>query len=485
MEIGSYQVLFELGRGGMGRVYLGRTVGAGGFERLVAIKRAHPSSSQSEELSQRFLNEARLAGFVHHANVVSMHQAGSDAEGEYLICDYVEGESLAGLTERGRSWGKPPPAVVVRILLDGLAGLHAAHEAVDASGVPLGMLHRDVSMDNLLVGLDGVTRLSDFGIAKSAVSSVVTEQGMLQGKLIYFSPEYLRGLEVDRTIDVYAMGVTLWSALAGALPWKGKEEPQLLHAILLEGIPPLSSAGLEIEPEFDEIIARACRTDPRQRFRTARQMHDALEALAKRTCGIASHVEVAEYVERVMGNELAARRDKIRARRSDLQAPSMIVTQRALEPAVDPDLQATEARLAPVSIEDAFNPIDASTDRVVRAALKRSRRSQQLFYAGVLLVVFAAGYAALALYSDAPSVKRPPTPSRAAPASEFAVPLRLPESAPPQAAGTGQPPEASVPSEAVEPAPAAPPVERVRPRPERAKTRKERGISTKNPYRTE
>jgi hypothetical protein len=477
MQIGSYQVLFELGRGGMGRVYLGRMVGAGGFERLVAIKRAHPDSPQSAELSQRFLNEARLAGFVHHANVVSMHQAGSDSEGDYLVCDYVEGESLAGLTERSRVHGKPRPPIVARILLDGLAGLHAAHEAVDPAGAPLGMLHRDVSMDNLLVGRDGVTRLSDFGIAKSRQSSVVTEQGMLQGKLIYFSPEYLRGLAVDRTIDVYAMGVTLWSALAGALPWKGKEEPQLLHAILLEGIPSLASVRISLHPGFDEIIAKACRTDPRQRFQSAREMHDALEALTKQTYGIASHMEVAEYVERVMGAELAARRDKIRAKRSELEAAA----EGGVDLTADTDQQ-TNAMLAPVSIEDAFNPVEASTGHVVRAAWKRSRRSQQLFYVGVLALALAAGYAALALYAGGapPQTRRIPQPAAAA--TPPPVPLQLSPSAP----QTVQPRELSDASAASEPGeqltPEAP--ASVRPRlPERAKLRRPHGISTKNPYR--
>jgi serine/threonine protein kinase len=476
MEIGSYQVLFELGRGGMGRVYLGRTVGAGGFERLVAIKRAHPDSPQSNELSQRFHNEARLAGFVHHANVVSMHQAGSDSEGDYLICDYVEGESLAGLTERARSHGRPRPSIVARILLDGLAGLHAAHEAVDPSGAPLGMLHRDVSMDNLLVGRDGVTRLSDFGIAKSRQTSVVTEQGMLQGKLIYFSPEYLRGLPVDRTIDIYAMGVTLWSALAGALPWKGKEEPQLLHAILLEGIPPLSSAGISLHPSYDDIIARACRADPRQRFQSAREMHDALEGVAKGSYGIASHIEVAEHVERIMGAELAARRERIRLRRSDLEA----VAERGVDLTGDTDKQ-TNPMHAPVSIEDAFNPVEASTGHVVREAWKRSRRSQLLFYAGALVLALAAGYAALALYANGERAASQRIPPPDAPAAPPATPPQLPPSAP-QTVQLHELPDASPPSDeppSQQAAPAAP----ARPRlPDRAK-RKQPGISTRNPYR--
>jgi hypothetical protein len=302
---------------------------------------------------------------------------------------------------------------------------------------------------------------------------------MLQGKLIYFSPEYLRGLPVNRTLDVYAMGVTLWSALAGALPWPGRDEPQLLHAILIEGIPPLSSAALAPDPSFDELIATACRADPRGRFQTAREMHDALESLAKRTSGIASYVQVAEYVERVMGSELAARRDKMRARRIVLEA----VTSTLPAPCGVDSQQVTESMLAPVSIEDAFNPVEASTGYAERAASRRSRRPQQLFYAGVLLVILVAGYAALARYSGAGPSEGPSATRRAAPQGQAAAPRQPSESTAEVVSGR-EPGEAAVGPEAVEVRPPSPVVDVEQPKPrERKKPRREVGISTKNPYR--
>ena len=142
MQIGPYQVLLELGRGGMGTVYLARLMGAGGFERLVAIKRAHTPSMGQELHRERFLREARLAASIHHANVVGIHQIGEDQDGPYLACEYVEGEALAGLIERGNYAQPVPTPIALRVVLDALAGLHAAHETQDNKGQSLGILDR-------------------------------------------------------------------------------------------------------------------------------------------------------------------------------------------------------------------------------------------------------------------------------------------------------------------------------------------------------
>src|SRR5262245_54786620 len=165
---GTYEILFELGRGGMGTIELARSMGARGVSRLVAIKRIHPHLSTSGEAVGRFLDEARVAAQVNHANVVALHHAAQDEHGFFVVFDYIEGESLDGLLDRALLFhDRVPPSIVVRVVLDALAGLHAAHTAKDALGRALGILHRDVSTQNILVGRDGVARLSDFGISKS------------------------------------------------------------------------------------------------------------------------------------------------------------------------------------------------------------------------------------------------------------------------------------------------------------------------------
>jgi eukaryotic-like serine/threonine-protein kinase len=330
-------VLLELARGGMGKVYLARTRGPGGVERLVAIKRAHEQQPErgSQILADRLLDEACMAAHVHHSNVVGVHQAGSDEGGYYLVLDYVEGESLKGLIDATERWKKRlPPRIVLRVVCDALAGLHAAHEATDAHGRSLGILHRDVSTHNLLVGRDGVTRLTDFGIAKSAVSRVVTAEHYVQGKLVYMPPEYLRREPVDRTLDVYAMGVTFWIAATGKSPWPGAAEAQLVHSIVIRGVPSFLQREPEFGPEIAAVIDRACHLDATKRFQTAREMLDALEAAASTIGGLARPVEVAELVEALVGRELSERRKLVKARREAMDgapedAASQVVLSRA------------------------------------------------------------------------------------------------------------------------------------------------------------
>jgi eukaryotic-like serine/threonine-protein kinase len=307
------ETLLELGEGGMAVAYLARTLGAGGFQRLVVLKRLGLSLAQSRDAIDRFLAEARLAASVHHANVVGTHRVGRDAAGPYIVLDYVEGGSLDDLLQAAleRDEVLPVPALL-RIALDALYGLEAVHEARDTNGRRLAILHRDVSLQNVLVSVrDGVTRLSDFGVAKSTLSRVETSPGVLVGKLLYFSPEYLLHEPTGPALDIYALGVMLWLALTGEDPWPTEhgDEP-LIRAIVEEGVPPLPR-DLELAPEIRELVATACARDPRERFSTAREMAAVIERFDRERGWVASHHEVADLVQRLLGRRLQARRDFI------------------------------------------------------------------------------------------------------------------------------------------------------------------------------
>ncbi|MBX3181925.1 MAG: protein kinase [Polyangiaceae bacterium] len=307
-----YERLLELGRGGMGAAYLSRAVGALGFERLVVAKRLLPHLMEHPEAVRRFLAEAKVAAALHHSNIVGVHYAGQDEDGYFIVYDYVEGAALDELVERLALRGSPLPIpVMLRIALDALTGLHAAHTAKDHAGRPLNILHRDISPENLLVGRDGVTRVLDFGIAKSAVASVTTDQNYLLGKLMYMAPEYLSRAPVGPSLDVYALGVSLWVSLTGSSPWPGSSEAQLVMRIATEGVPRLSSFGLEVPPAVDELLARATALDPAERFADASEMLDAIERLSRDTGWLASHREVAALVERQIGVDLDRRRTHV------------------------------------------------------------------------------------------------------------------------------------------------------------------------------
>ncbi len=311
--VGAYEPLLELGRGGMGAVHLAKAVGAGGFERLVVVKRLHAHLLEEKSAVRRFMDEAKLAASIHHANVVGIHQVGRDDEGFFLVLDYVEGGSLDDLVDRSALKGRTlAPELVLRIALDALSGLHAVHEAHDTTGRRLDILHRDVSLQNVLVGRDGVARIADFGIAKSAVGSVSTDQKYIVGKLLYLPPEYLKREPVGPTLDVYALGMTMWIALAGTDPWPDATEAQLItHAF--QGVPPLTSQGVQIAPQVSAVVERACALDPANRFQTAREMADAIEAVGRNTGWIASHAEVASYLDELIGVDLGRRRERVAA----------------------------------------------------------------------------------------------------------------------------------------------------------------------------
>ncbi len=212
-----YELITEIASGGMATVFLARRKGAGGFQRLVAIKRLHPELEAEPEIAEMFLEEARIAAQIHHANAVPILEIGKSARGYYLVMEYVEGVTLAQLVQRAEQKGitiaRP---VAIRILLDALSGLHAAHELEDDSGQPLGTVHRDVSPQNILVGMDGAARITDFGVARTTAHATSAKIETVKGRVEYMAPEQIRQEPIDRRADLFAMGVILWEALAGA-----------------------------------------------------------------------------------------------------------------------------------------------------------------------------------------------------------------------------------------------------------------------------
>src|SRR6185369_5865550 len=201
--------------------------------RTVAIKRAHAHLIENPSFKQMLIDEARLASRLHHPNVVAVLDVEELAGELRLVMDYVEGAALSDLIGRGQEAERRLPSrIAVRIALDACAGLHAAHELCDEDNKPLGLVHRDVSPHNILVGVDGVARLSDFGIAKQAEGGVSTTTGALKGKLGYMAPEYVEEGKLDARSDVFAMGVVAWEALANQKLFRGTNEVDTLKRIV-------------------------------------------------------------------------------------------------------------------------------------------------------------------------------------------------------------------------------------------------------------
>ncbi len=306
--VGRYALYNEIAAGGMATIHLGRLLGPVGFARTVAVKRLHPQFAKDPEFVSMFLDEARLAARVQHPNVVAtIDVVATDGE-LFLIMDYVRGESLSKILRTIRKQDKRvPPRIAAAIMCGFLHGLHSAHEAKNERGEPLGLVHRDVSPQNVLVGSDGIARVLDFGIAKAQGRIQVTRDGQIKGKLAYMPPEQLSGRDLSRAVDIYASAVVMWETLTAERLFKGETEGETLAKILREPVLPPSALIPDLPRGFDAPLLRALNRDASKRHATAKELALDLE----RCCGIASPTEVGEWVEDVVGHILSAREEQI------------------------------------------------------------------------------------------------------------------------------------------------------------------------------
>ena len=303
LVIGRYALFDELAAGGMATVHLGRLLGPVGFGRTVAVKRLHAHFLKDEEFITMFIDEARIVARIRHPNVVPMADVVQSADGLFLVMEYVHGESLSRLMRTARKNEEPiPTRIVAAIMCNVLLGLQAAHDTKGTDGVLLGVVHRDVSPQNIIVGADGAARVLDFGIAKAAGRAQITREGQIKGKLAYMAPEQIRG-QVDRRTDVFAASVVLWEMLVGRRLHEGSKDVDIVTRVVKGNFQPPSHFVPSFPPELDAVVMRGLATDPNKRHATARELALELE----RKIGLASPSEVSEWVERLAKEVLAAR----------------------------------------------------------------------------------------------------------------------------------------------------------------------------------
>ena len=436
--VGRYALHDEIAAGGMATVHFGRLLGPVGFSRTVAIKRLHPQFAKDPEFVSMFLDEARLAARIRHPNVVpTLDVVALDGE-LFLVMDYVQGESLSRLARVMREKKTRIPLRIVTSIVAGLLhGLHAAHEARNERGEALGIVHRDVSPQNVLVRTDGVARVLDFGVAKAAGRVQTTRDGQLKGKLAYMAPEQLSG-HVTRQSDVYAASIVLWEALTNARLFAADDEAATFGRVLTWVVEApskhLIAAGETLDAEatrafalLDVVTLRGLDRDATKRYATAREMAAALE----HCIGLASPSEVGEWVELAAVEVLARRANVIAEIESNtsssvaagpephptVDAPSMrrdepgdIITRDALnalpaQPAIDAvPAGGGASQLSTISVSRA-HPDSASVGR-------KPRRTIVL----ALLVAAALSATYLVVRPKAPSAESdvPPSSSQAA-----------------------------------------------------------------------
>jgi serine/threonine-protein kinase len=308
-QLGRYELLCPIARGGMASVWVARLQGAHGFEKLVAIKTILAEHASDPEYEAMFLDEARIVAGIRHHNVAEILDLGSADGMLYLVLEWVEGDSLALLDRAALRHKIPiPMTVAMRIVAQICAGLHAAHELADRNGKALNVVHRDVSPQNVIVGATGEVKLIDFGIAKAVDQlSENTRTGVVKGKISFMSPEQALGQRVDRRADVWAAGVVLYQLLAGRLPFRGENQLETLHLIgskqpapPITGLPRPLGALLErvLEPDLDKRIASAA------------ELEVELERLIG-TLGPVTTRDVAAVVQQHLGKRITARREVV------------------------------------------------------------------------------------------------------------------------------------------------------------------------------
>ncbi len=277
-RLGRYQLLLPIARGGMGQVWAARRVGSRGAEGLVAIKTLLPTHEDSEQLQAMLRSEARLASQIRHPNVAETLELGEHEGTFYLAIEWVEGEPLEQILRAARSMGGIPIPVAVHLIVQGLRGLHAAHEAHDDKGQLLGLVHRDISPQNLLVTYAGKVKLVDFGVAKATHRmSQPTAFGEVKGKFAYMAPEQVQGERLDARADVFAMGIVLYRITTGKHPFKSDNPAATIRNILSDGTTLPSALVPGYPPALEQVVLKALARDRQERFASAREMMEALE----------------------------------------------------------------------------------------------------------------------------------------------------------------------------------------------------------------
>lgn len=410
--LGDYSILLKLASGGMATVYVGRRRGVRGFERLVAIKCCHPHLRDDEEFSSMFLDEARLAASIRHPNVVGTLDV-SDGELLYLVMEYVEGFSLGNLIRQASKASKRlSPGLVIRVLSDTLTGLHAAHELRDADGELLDLVHRDVSPQNILVGVDGTARITDFGIAFASARSTVTQEGRIKGKFSYLAPEQAKSQAITRRMDIFSAGTVLWEALVGRALFRRQDDAATLGAVLNEPIPRPSSLVAGLPAGLDDVVMKALEREPDARYQTAADFADALEALKVES---AKARTVSSYMQTVFKRELAERRDRIKKAPEHSLAPPGSGTRSI--PVPGEPISEVSSEVVPSATMHSLEPGAGSTDPsgAVSTLVSRTaediehRRVRGILAAAMLLLVGSA--LGLLLARSGPEAPPAPAPS--------------------------------------------------------------------------
>ena len=378
--VGRYVIYDEIASGGMATVHFGRLRGDVGFSRTVAIKSLHAHFARDAEFISMFLDEARLVSRIQHPNVAAPLDVVLLKESEelFLVMEYIHGETLARLLKGAFTMKIAVPAAISASIMSGaLHGLHAAHEAIDELGAPLNIVHRDVSPHNIMVGIDGVPRVLDFGVAKAVSRSQSTRQGQLKGKVSYMSPEQMGKGPVDRRADIFAAGIVFWEALTLHRLFDADDPTGAIAKVLMAPIEAPSAINPNISPALDRVALKALNRDVSLRFQTARDFAEAIEEAV----AVSTPRKVGEWVVYLGGEGLAKSSEKLSAIESSSVDANPSSDTFEKQPSQLPESQPPPIRKRPGTYSD----IDAINTRLLSDSGASRTRTTIMSRASLLL----------------------------------------------------------------------------------------------------
>jgi serine/threonine-protein kinase len=306
VTFGKYTLLERIAVGGMAEVFLAVQTGLEGFEKWLAIKRIRPHLSNEEAFVKMFLNEAKLAAQLQHPNIVQIFDLGKINDSFFIAMEYISGRDMSRVIPKAEKNGIPFPfEYALSIAASVLDGLSYAHPKTDAFGVPLNIVHRDITPENIMVAWAGNVKILDFGIAKAATQSDQTRAGEIKGKLSYMSPEQAMGKALDSRSDLFALGIVLYEWVTGYRLFTGENEMAILKSIIDGKIYPPSYFREDVPERIEEILMRALAKDREDRYQTARDMQLDILQWFTEVGFTPTSVHLANFMKQLFGDEIA------------------------------------------------------------------------------------------------------------------------------------------------------------------------------------
>ena len=343
-SLGKYQLIKRIAIGGMSEIFLASQGGLHGFERAVILKRIREDLDAEQEVQEMFLDEARIAACLKHANIVHLYDVGRDEGVAYLAMEYIFGRDLMQVAERVRLHDMQLPVwFVLKVMIDSLAGLHYAHEVAEFEDKKLKVIHRDVSPQNIIISFDGVSKVLDFGIAKAEARMNKTQAGVLKGKYAYMSPEQVRGKPMDHRSDQFSMAVVFYEILTGTRLFQRDTDYSTMEAVDQCEIPPIRVLRKDVPRRLVRVLRKATRRNPKRRFASCKDMEQALHKLL-RGSPVEQSMQMSVFMKDLFAHELEAR-ERVIAEADEMQREILLKT--GFEMALENTSRGRKAKAAP------------------------------------------------------------------------------------------------------------------------------------------